>query len=166
MKTKQSILSCMAASVVAATMISVTTPASARDQVPFRGVASGSVISTTPLDECHVLNEAVNGGNATHLGRFTGSAEFVVNVCDLTYVGSYVFTAANGDSISGPFTGTLTPTPVPGVFDNNEPAFITAGTGRFANATGAFNLGGQIDLNTGTFSLPWEGTISTVGSSR
>ena len=103
MKTKQSILHYVAASLVAAAMISVTTPASARDQVPFRGVVSGSVISTTPLDECHQLNEAVNGGNATHLGRFTGTAEFVLNVCDLTYVGSYVFTAANGDSISGPF---------------------------------------------------------------
>jgi hypothetical protein len=166
MKLKQSILSCMAASFVAATIISVTTPASASDQVPFRGVVSGSVISITPLDECHQLAEAVNGGNATQLGRFTGTAEFVLNVCDLTYVGSYVFTAANGDSISGPFSGSLTPTDVPGVFDNTETAFITNGTGRFANATGTFDLGGQIDLNTGTFSLPWEGTISTVGSSR
>jgi len=164
MKTKQSILSYVAACLVAAAMISVTTSASARDQVPFRGVVSGSVISTTPLDECHVLNEAVNGGNATHLGRFTGTAEFVVNVCDLTYVGSYVFTAANGDSIAGPFTGTLTPTDVPGVFDNTEPAFIISGTGRFAGATGTFNLDGQINLNTGTFSLPFEGTISSVGS--
>jgi hypothetical protein len=92
--------------------------------------------------------------------------QFVLNVCDLTYVGSYVFTGANGDSISGPFTGTLTPTPIPGVFDNDELAFITDGTGRFANATGTFNPGGQIDNNAGTFSLPWQGTISTVGSHR
>jgi hypothetical protein len=166
MKTKQSILSCMAASLVAATIISVTTPASGRDQVPFKGTVSGSVISITPLDECNQLVEAVNGGNASHLGRFTGTAEFVLDVCNLTYVGSYVFTAANGDSISGPFIGSLTPTAVQGVFDNTESAFITRGTGRFAGATGTFNLGGQIDLNTGTFSLPWEGTISTVGSSR
>jgi hypothetical protein len=154
MKTKQSILSYVAGSLVAA-MISATTPASARDQVPFKGVVTGSVFSITPLDECHLLNEAVNGGNATQLGRFTGTAEFVVNVCDLTYVGSYVFTAANGDSISGPFTGTLTPTDVQGVFDNTETAFITSGTERLAGATDTFNLGGQIDLNTGTFSLPW-----------
>src|SRR5262245_14376705 len=143
-----------------------TTPASATDYVPFRGVVSGSVISITPIDECHQLAEAVNGGTATQLGRFTGTAEFVLDVCDLTYVGSYVFTAANGDSISGPFSGSLTPTNFQGVFDNTELAFITSGTGRFAGATGTFNLGGQIDLNTGTFSLPWEGTISTVGSGR
>jgi hypothetical protein len=65
MKTKQSILHYVAGSLVAAAMISVTTPASARDQVPFRGVVSGSVISITPLDECHQLTEAVNDGNAT-----------------------------------------------------------------------------------------------------
>ena len=104
--------------------------------MPFRGVVAGSVISVTPLDACNQLIEVVNGGNASHLGRFTGTAEFVVNVCDLTYVGSYVFTAANGDSISGPFIGTLTPTDVQGVFDNTETAFITGGTGRFAGASG------------------------------
>jgi hypothetical protein len=164
MKSKQSILRYVAASLVAAAMISVTTPASASDEVPFRGVVAGSVTSITPLDACHQLAEAVNGGNATQLGRFTGTAEFVLNVCDLTYVGSFFFRAANGDSISGPFTGSLTPTSVQGVFDNTETAFITTGTGRFDGATGTFNLGGQINLNTGTFSLPWEGTISTVGS--
>jgi hypothetical protein len=165
MKNKQSILHYVAASLVAAAMVSVATTASAGDQVPFSGIVSGSVISVTPLDSCHQLAEAVNGGNATQLGRFTGTAEFVLDVCDLTYVGSYVFTAANGDSISGPFSGSLTPTSVSGVFDNTETAPITGGTGRFAGATGIFNLGGQINLNTGTFSLPWQdGTISTVGS--
>jgi hypothetical protein len=150
----------------AAVFVSAPTPARAGDTVPFKGILSGTAISSVPLDECHVLSEIVNGGNATQLGRFTGTAEFILNVCDLTYVGSYVFTGANGDSISGPFTGTLTPTSIEGVFDNNELAFITGGTGRFANATGTFNLGGQIDTNTGTFSLPMQGTISTVGSGR
>ena len=166
MKTEQSILSYVAASLVAAAVISAATPAAGADQVPFRGVVTGSIISITPLDECHLLSEVVNGGNATQLGRFTGTAEFVLNVCDLTYVGSYVFTATNGDTISGPLFGNLTPTNVQGVFDNTETAFVTNGTGRFANATSTFNLGGQIDLNTGTFSLPWQGTISSVGSTR
>jgi hypothetical protein len=66
MKTKQSILHYIAASLAAA-MISVIPPALARDQVPFRGVVSGSVTSITPLEECHQLTEAVNGGNATQL---------------------------------------------------------------------------------------------------
>jgi hypothetical protein len=167
MKTKQSIRHYFAASLVAAAIISLTSAASGTDQVPFRGIVSGSVTSVTPLDQCHQLAVAVNGGNASHMGAFTGTAEFVLDVCNLTYVGSYVFTAANGDSISGPFSGTLTPTAVPGVFANTEIAFITGGTGRFTGATGTFHLGGEINLNNGTFSLPWtDGTISTVGSSH
>ena len=150
----------------AAVFISATNPATARDMVPFNGTVSGNIISTTPVDECHVLSDVVNGGVALQLGHFTGTAQFFLNVCDLSYVGSYTFTGANGDSISGPFFGQLTPTATPGVFDNTETAFITSGTGRFADATGTFNLGGQIDNNTGTFSLPWQGMISTVGSTR
>src|SRR6516164_1618218 len=110
MKTKQSLLRYFAASLVAAAIVSLTSAASGTDQVPFRGIVSGSVTSVTPLDQCHQLAQAVNGGNASHMGSFTGTAEFVLDVCNLTYVGSYVFTAANGDSISGPFSGTLTPT--------------------------------------------------------
>jgi len=150
----------------AAVFVSAAAPARAGDTVPFKGTLSGTIISSVPLDECHVLTEIVNGGNATQLGRYNGTAESIFDLCNLTYVGSYVFIAANGDSISGPFTGTLTPTSIAGVFDNDELAFITGGTGRFANATGTFNLGGQIDLNTGTFSVPMQGTISTVGSGR
>jgi hypothetical protein len=150
----------------AAVFISAATPATAGEMVPFNGTASGNIISTTPLDECHLLTDVVNGGNATQLGRFSGTAQFILNVCDLSYIGTYEFTAANGDSISGSFIGRLTPTGTPGVFDNDETAFITSGTGRFADATGTFHLGGQIDTNTGTFALPWQGTISTVGSTR
>ena len=165
MKIKQSTIHYIARGLSAAAMILVITSVLATDQVPFRGIVSGSVISIMPIDQCHQRAEAVNSGNATQLGRFSGTAEFVLDVCDLTYVGTYAWTAANGDSISGPFSGSLTPTAIPGLFDNTEIAFITNGTGRFANATGTFNLGGQIDLNSGTFSLPWQdGTISTVGS--
>jgi hypothetical protein len=118
----------------AAVFVSAAAPAIAGDTVPFKGTLSGTIISSVPLDECHVLTEIVNGGNATQLGRYNGTAESIFNLCDLTYVGSYVFIAANGDSISGPFTGTLTPTSIAGVFDNDELAFITGGTGRFARA--------------------------------
>src|SRR5262245_36116352 len=165
MKTKQSILHQFAASLVAAAMISVVTPVLATDQVPFRGIVSGTVISVTPLDPCHQRAESVNSGNATQLGHFTGTAEFVLDVCTLTYIGSYAWTAANGDSISGPFSGSLTPTAIPGLFDNTETAFITNGTGRFTKATGNFHLRGQNALNSGTFSPPWQyGTFSSVGS--
>jgi len=75
---------------------------------------------------------------------------------------------ANGDEISGTFEGYLCPTETPGVFDNHETAEVTGGTGRFTNATGHFELGGQLDFTTNppSFVLPWEGTISSVGSTR
>lgn len=152
----------------AAVFTLATTPAVASDMVPFNGTVSGTVVSITPVDECHLLSNAVNGGIALQLGHFTGTAQFLLNACDLSYVGSYTFTAANNDSISGPFFGQLTPTGTPGVFDNTETAFIASGTGRFAEATGTFYLGGQIDFTTNppSFVLPWHGTISTVGSTK
>ena len=42
----------------------------AGEMVPFNGTVSGHVISITPLDECHIITDVVNGGNATQLGRF------------------------------------------------------------------------------------------------
>ena len=150
----------------AAVFASAAAPAIAGDTVPFKGIVSGKSFRVCLWTSATCFLKPSTGEMRRSWAATTEPAEFVLDVCDLTYVGSYVFTAANGDSISGPFTGTLTPTSIPGVFDNDEPAFITGGTGRFANATGTFTLGGQIDTNTGTFSLPWEGTISTVGSKR
>jgi hypothetical protein len=34
------------------------------------------------------------------------------------------------------------------VYDNHETAEVTGGTGRFANATGHFELAGQLDFTT------------------
>jgi len=66
MKAKQSILSYMAASLVAAAMISVTTPASARDQVPFRGSFSTTFQSVLQFPFLYVTVEGQ--GNVTHMG--------------------------------------------------------------------------------------------------
>lgn len=144
---------------LAAVFILPVTPARA-DTLPFNGTVSGSITASTPVDECYVINDVINEGKATVLGRFTGTAQFVLNACTLRYVGSYQFTDANGDSISGPLFGRLIPTDTLGVFDNNETAFVASGTGRFVGATAVFHLRGQIDTNTGTFTLPWRGTIT------
>lgn len=101
-----------------------------------------------------------NTGNATELGDFTGSSNFIPNVCNGSYTGTFLWVGADGDSISGPFSGQQTPTAVPGVFDNVETATITGGTGRFIGATGSLSLGGQINFNTLSFELPFQGTIN------
>jgi len=76
--------------------------------------------------------------------------------------------AANGDELSGTFEGYLSPTGTPGVYDNHEISDVTGGTGRFTSATGHWDSGGQIDVTTEplSFSLPVQGWISSVGSTR
>ena len=153
----------------AAVFTLATTPAAASDQVPFNGTVSGQIPSDlgppVPGTGGCVFDFLVsNSGYATELGAFTGHAEFIPNLCDLTYTGFFYWIAANGDEISGPFSGYLAPTATPGVFDNHETAIVTHGTGRFARATGIFSLTGQVNFITSSFVLPWKGTISTVGS--
>ncbi|HWN94657.1 MAG TPA: hypothetical protein VNT99_06480 [Methylomirabilota bacterium] len=141
-------------------------PPVAGNQVPFNGTVSGQIPADmgppVPGSGGCVFNFFVsNSGNGNQLGDFTGTSNFIPNVCDGSYTGSFHWIAANGDSISGPFFGQLIPTATPGVFDNNETAIVTSGTGRFTNATGTFTLSGQVNFNTLSFVLPFQGTIST-----
>jgi hypothetical protein len=151
--------------------ISAPIPAAASETVPFNGTVSGFVESQEPVDGCTVHVHVVNFGNATELGAFTGSADFYPNFCEdypnITYIGTFHWVAANGDKLEGTFEGYLTPTDTLGVYDNHETADVTAGggsTGRFVRASSHFPLGGQLDFNTGSFVLPWQGVISSVGS--
>src|SRR6266545_7292912 len=144
----------------AAVFISATTPAVAGDQVPFNGTVSGYGSFLT-------LPHVINFGHANQLGAFNGSAEFYPGSPDpgtgcIPYTGAFDWFAANGDEIYGTFEGYLCPTETPGVFDNHETAEVTGGTGRFTNATGHFELGGQLDFTTNppSFVLPWEGVIN------
>jgi len=155
---------------LAAMSISAPNPASARDQVPFNGVVAG--YNNPPSGtECEPIISVVNFGHANQLGAFTGTAEFFPRPCEpnpdlcennIPYTGTFDWFAANGDEISGTFEGYLCPTETPGVFDNHETAEVTGGTGRFTNATGHFELGGQLNFTTNppSFVLPWEGVIN------
>src|ERR1041385_655690 len=161
---------------LAAVFISVPTPSSARDEVPFNGVVAGYVEFQSGT-ECEPSIHVINFGHAHQLGAFTGTAEFSPRPCDpdpdlcennIPYTGTFDWFAANGDEISGTFEGYLCPTETPGVYDNHETAEVTGGTGRFANASGHFELAGQLDFTTNppSFVLPWQGIISSVGSTR
>ena len=77
-------------------------------------------------------------GTATHLGRFTGNVTAEVNP-DNTATGTFTFTAANGDQLSGTFVGEGVFIP-PNTARITEVATIENGTGRFAGATGTFTM--------------------------
>ena len=156
--------------------ISAPNLVSARDQVPFNGVVSGYVESQSGT-ECEPSTHVINFGHANQLGAFTGTAEFSPRPCapnpdlcenNIPYTGTFDWFAANGDEIFGTFEGYLCPTETPGVYDNHETAEVTGGTGRFVNATGHFELTGQLDFTTvpPSFVLPWEGVISSLGLRR
>ena len=155
----------------AALFIAAPTSALARDEVPFNGIVSGFVLSQSCTDCCDPFVQVFNSGHANHLGAFTGTAEFSPRPCEpnpnlcennIPYTGTFDWFAANGDEIFGTFEGYLCPTETPGVFDNHETAEVTGGTGRFANATGHFELGGQLDFTTNppSFFAPWQGVIN------
>jgi hypothetical protein len=160
-----------------AVFISAPTPARAGEMVPFNGIVSGYNLSESCTECCDPSILVFNSGNANQLGAFTGTAEFFPRPCEpdpnlcennIPYTGTFDWFAANGDEIYGTFEGYLCPTETPGVYDNNETAEVTGGTGRFANATGHFELGGQLDFTTipPSFVLPWEGVISNLGLRR
>jgi len=131
-------------------------------QVPFRGQLEG-VATVSPLTPPFVSINIEGGGNATHLGKFEVSIPHVTNRSNGTAIGTYEFTAANGDTLTADFTSQVTPTDVPGVFSDVITATITGGTGRFAGATGSFVAYRVADHVTGIVSDSFEGTISTPG---
>ena len=156
--------SCAASLALAVVVVlGLTGPAAAGDQVPFTGSYEGDV-TVTPLTPPFVQVDVDAVGNATQLGQFTLDIPHTVNRSDRTAIGSYAFTAANGDTVFADFTGQATLTSTPGVVYIVETATITGGTGRFAGATGDFVSERLFDMINGTTIGSFEGTISTPGS--
>ena len=145
-------------------LLALAGPAAAEGQgkqVPFRGRLEGIVATVTPLTPPFVAVTLAGEGHATQLGHFEVSVPHVTNRSNGTAVGSYEFTAANGDTLTADFTSQVTPTDVPGVVSVAVTATITGGTGRFAGATGSFVGDRVADMVHGTVTESFDGTIST-----
>jgi len=149
---------------VAPTVGRVSSPAVAADnELPFRGRFEGGV-TATPIDS-QFLSELTKGmGDATQLGRFAFVRPETVNLLTSTSIGSFAFTAANGDILTADFTGQGSTTATPGVLSVVETAFISGGTGRFAGATGHFTVTSSFEFATMLTSGSFEGTISSPGA--
>ena len=137
-------------------------PVAAGDQVPFKGCLEGEV-TVTPLAPPFRQVDVEAAGNATYLGQFTLDIPHVVDTATRTAIGSYEFTAANGDKVNAEYTGVAPPTAIPGVLYIEETATITGGTGRFAGAAGSFTSERWYDTIAGTTIGSFEGTISSPG---
>jgi hypothetical protein len=111
--------------------------AAAKDQVPLRGSLSGDV-AITPLTPPFVQVAIEGSGKPSHLDALTVSIPPTVNRADRTALSTYLFTAANRDTLTATFTGQPAPTADPAVLAIVEIATITGGTGRSANASGEF----------------------------
>jgi hypothetical protein len=127
-------------------MAEEATQARGGTDLPFRGSFEG-----TEVDQVAPPNLLVNGaadGTATHLGRYTATFTVVVDLATSSSVGSIVLVAANGDGLSGTFTGQGTAS-APNVAHIIENVTISGGTGGFAGATGTFTIDRTLDQLTG-----------------
>ena len=149
-------------SAIVAGTLGLAGTATAGDQVPFSGSLSGTV-TVTPIAPpiASVLIEGT--GLATQLGRFSVEVPHMVNQATRIATGTYVFTGANGDTLTADFSGQATLLS-PGVLSVAETGVITGGTGRFADATGSFTASRTFFAATGVTTGSFSGTISSVGS--
>jgi len=127
-------------------------PASAGDEIPFKGYADAVIAAVLPVgDDLHLT--VVATGQATHLGNYTRT-ETVVLHSDGTFEAEIVFIAANGDELyADAVGGFISPTTAVGV------ATFTGGTGRFANASGGYNFE-AVTPDGFHFAIIFEGTIA------
>jgi len=143
--------------------VALAGPVAAGDRVPFKGELEG-IATVTPLNPPVVAVRIEATGTATHIGRFTLVAPHTVNQATLTAVGTYVITAANGDTITADLAGTATMVSPPNVIAINETATVTGGTGRFAGATGSIQVQRIFDRGSGVTTGTLNGWISSPGS--
>ena len=140
-------------------------PTAAGEQVPFKGSFEGT-FTTTPIPGTPTASLVVSGtGNGTHLGGFSVEIPHVVNFVTRSAIGTYTFTAANGDLLFADFIGHSTPV-APGVVAVVEIGVITGGTGRFDGATGEFTVERLVDQIGQTTIGSFDGTVSSPGSSE
>lgn len=132
----------------------------AAQSVRFKGTFEGTQ-TLTPLQPPFGLVNGSASGTAAHLGLFTVEFPHTVNFATRTGVGTFTFTAANGDTLTADFTGQAQGGPIISIVEH---ATVTGGTGRFAEATGSFIVERRFDPSSGTTEGSFEGTISSVGA--
>jgi hypothetical protein len=102
-------------------------------------------------------------GKSSHMGKISIAANDCITLGDNHYefIGKLTITAANGDKLSGDYSGSLVPTDAVLVYSFSNATFqITGGTGRFSKASGSVELQGNQDIKTGKGKMEADGTVS------
>jgi hypothetical protein len=137
--------------------VALAGPAAAEKEIPFKG--SVQAVERYEFQDTTMFVDTTGTGVATHLGLFTVTWEFTVNLLNLEGIGSAHFIAANGDNVFTESLGQGIPTETPDIFRVVEAHTITGGTGRFAGAAGGFDLERLVNTATGDTAGSFEGTI-------
>ena len=143
-------------------MAALAVPASAQQQVPFKGELQGHDTDTCfsfPI-ACVTTNTS---GNSTLLGKFSFTMDWLVNIETGADSGTARFVAANGDVIYATFDGMGTVI-TPDLISFVETFTITGGTGRFAGAEGSFIVERLASPVTFITSGSFDGTITSPGA--
>jgi hypothetical protein len=145
------IRTCRMACLVMAFTAILSLPATAKDKVPFKGHAEGTVTGAEPVEDGVLLTVSATG-QATHLGRFTRDESVVLHE-DGTLAGTIIFTAANGDQLFADAQGEfISSTTAVGTYT------FTGGTGRFTDAFGSASFTG-VTLDGIHINVTFHGTI-------
>jgi hypothetical protein len=125
--------------------------------VPFSG--SFRAVESHDFQFPTLYVDAVGGGVATHLGRFSLTYESEVDLTILAGSGSAHFVAVNGDDLYAEVTGQAYPTQNPNVVSIVEAYTIIGGTGRFESAIGSVTVMRRLNTLTGVTAGSFQGTI-------
>jgi hypothetical protein len=147
--------------------LAVPVAALAGAQVPMKGSDAGSW--GMGQHDCGALFPVrVDGtGRATHVGAYAYSSRECVDfgTYPFPYTGAFTITAANGNTIVGTYAGTAAFAEDGVTILYDQTATAAGGTGRFAHATGEFDVHGIAD-DDGTYVQRLSGAISRVGGSH
>ena len=143
------------------------------DTIAFTGsrVAANIPPAAANIGRCgaappNLLISSIMGIGTSNLGAFTTAESRCVNPAMGTlFNGLFTFNFANGSTLFGTDSGTVTLPPINGISPISLTFNITGGTGLFAGATGSLLVTGQVVFNpdgTTNNTLNFNGTITTV----
>jgi len=149
-----------------AAAVAVPAQAWGGEQVPFKGADAGTFAFGSLCGPTSITVDIRGSGTAAHLGRYTYEAHECFDTVELDYDGVFMLTAADGDTIVGTYSGDVVDI-VGAVGEYEQEAVVTGGTGRFAGASGGFDVSGEANLASLDYTQELsDGAITSPGGAK